>query len=459
MMSPKLILSVTTIPVISMFSSCSHFPREPEAKSKNAVQSLNVPAKFESETLEVPEVAKGLMSLFSDKRLNSYVNEALVNSPDLQLSLANLEEAGFNTRSSYAPGLPSLTGNGTAGRVRNNGSSSGLYSASLDAQWEVDVWGRIRAGVIASKRDQAAIAADHESARQSVVAQTMQAYFSLVASEKLLSLSQRRLSSFEQTVNLVQRRFESGTGNLSDLDLARTDVETTKAEEEGRKDDRDQAARRLAVLTGSYPSSKSSVKSYPSLKRSVPAGVPSTVMLSRPDIQAAYARILAADAGVTVAHRDLYPSFPLTASVGQESNVLSDLANSNFNVWSILANVSAPIIDGGERRSELGAANARAKQALALYRSTVLDAFEEVENALGSEYYLERQQKSFINALSAARSAETRTRRNYENGLVEILTLLDAQRRSFSTEESLINTEALRFQNRVSLALALGKGL
>jgi len=409
-MSPKLILSVTTIPVISMFSSCSNFPREPEAKSKNAVQSLNVPAKFESETLEVPEIAKGLMSLFSDKRLNSYVNEALVNSPDLQLSLANLEEAGFNTRSSYAPGLPSLTGNGTAGRIRNNGSSTGLYSASLDAQWEVDVWGRIRAGVIASKRDQAAIAADHESARQSVLAQTMQAYFSLVASEKLLSLSQRRLSSFEQTVNLVQRRFESGTGNLSDLDLARTDVETTKAEEEGRKDDRDQAARR-------------------------------------------------ADAGVTVAHRDLYPSFPLTASVGQESNVLSDLANSNFNVWSILANFSAPIIDGGERRSELGAANARAKQALALYRSTVLDAFEEVENALGSEYYLERQQKSFINALSAARSAETRTRRNYENGLVEILTLLDAQRRSFSTEESLINTEALRFQNRVSLALALGKGL
>ena len=117
------------------------------------------------------------------------------------------------------------------------------------------------------------------------------------------------------------------------------------------------------------------------------------------------------------------------------------------------------MIDGGSRRSELGAANARAKQALANYRSIVLSAFEEVENALGSEYYLKSQQLSYKKALTAAKSAESHTQRNYETGLVEILTLLDAQRRSFSTEESLINTEALRFQNRVSLALALGKGI
>lgn len=458
-MNTKLIFSTSLFPLLALMSSCRNMPVEPKSKALNARQAGTVPKRFDAMPPPVLEVAKGLRSLFSDSQLNNYVDEALSSNPSLQASLARLEESGFNTRKSYAPSLPSLTAGGVLGRRRANGANTGLYSASLDAQWEVDVWGRIRAGVSASTRDQAAIAADHESTRQSIAAQTMQAYFSLIAAEKLSELSQRRLSSFEKTVSLVNRRFEAGTGNLSDLDLARTDVENTRAQVEQRKNSRDQAARQLAALTGSYPNAKRSANSWPSLRRSVPAGVPSTVMMKRPDIHSAYERIRAADSRVTVAHRDLYPRFPLTASAGQQSNILKKLADTNFNVWSLAGNLTAPLIDGGSRRSELGAANARAKQALANYHSTVLSAFQEVENAIGSEYYLKSQQLSYQSALKAAKSAESRIQSNYENGLVEILTLLDAQRRSFSTEESLINTEALRFQNRVSLALALGKGI
>lgn len=467
-MHSKLLLMAATLLSLLATSSCSNFPAEPQSKAENARDALALPKRFDASQPPVPEVAKGLLSLFSDPKLERYVKQALAKNLDLKTSLARLEEAGFNTRKSYAARLPNLTGGASAGRSKINGANFGggigggkvgIYSASLDAQWEVDVWGRVRAGVSAALSDQASLAADHEAARQSIAAQTMQAYFLLVSSEKLLDLSQRRLASFEKTVALVNRRFEAGTGNLSDLDLAKTDVENTRAQVDQRKNARDQAARQLAVLMGSYPNTKASAKSYPALKRSVPAGVPASVMLSRPDIDAAYQRIRAADSRVTIAHRDLYPRFSLTASSGQQSNLLKDLANSNFNVWSIAGNLIGPITDGGNRRSELGAANARAKQALASYQSVVLSAFQEVENALGSEYYLKRQQASFKNALEAAKSAESRTQRNYETGLVEILTLLDAQRRSFSTEESLINTEALRFQNRVSLALALGKGI
>ena len=181
--------------------------------------------------------------------------------------------------------------------------------------------------------------------------------------------------------------------------------------------------------------------------------------MKRPDIDAAYQRIRAADSRVTVAHRDLYPRFSLTASGGNQSDALKSLADANFNVWAIAGNLTAPLIDGGQRKAELGAANARAKQALANYRSTVLNAFREVENALGSELYLLREEGSTRKALTAARSAEARILRSYETGLVEILTLLDTQRRSFTTEEALINTRALRYKNRVALALALGKGL
>jgi len=258
----------------------------------------------------------GLTKLFADDVLNGYVKRALESNPSLKLSLANLIEAGFDTRQAIAPGLPTLTANGNATRADNGGSRSsslnsganGSFAVSLDARWELDLWGRIRAGVEAAQQSEQALAADYAAARQSIAAQTMQAYFALVAEDRLLDLSERRLESFEKTVVLVERRFEAGTGGLSDVDLAKTDVETTKAEVEGRKDTRDQAARRLLALTGSYPKAKTVVRGvWPSLRRGVAAGIPSDVMLNRPDIHAAYLRILAADSNLRVAQRDFYP--------------------------------------------------------------------------------------------------------------------------------------------------------
>ena len=444
-----------------VFSACSNIPDEPGSQAAKATKEVVIPTRFDAQsgTRPTPEIAKGLLSLFSDTQLKKYVNLSLVNNPDLKTTLAQLEEADFNTNVAYAAKRPTLTGNSSVGGTRSRGENSRTTSASLDVAWEIDVWGRIRAGVRATQQDREALASDYEAAQESIAAQTMQAYFTLISSEQLLELSSRRLASFEETEALVNRRFEAGTGDLSELSLARTDVESTRAEIEGRKDDRDQAARQLKLLTGSYPDARFSANSYPSLRRSVPAGVPSTVMMNRPDIYAAYQRILAADSRVTVAHRDFYPDFSLTASSGRQSNSLQGLGSSNFSVWSLLANLSTPIIDGGERRSELGAANARAKQALSDYKSVVLSAFEEVENALGAEYYLKQQQVAFERALKAAKQAEAQTQRNFESGLSEVLTLLDAKRRSFTAEEALINTKAQRYDNRVSLALALGKGL
>ena len=458
----KLFLTNPLILISATLSSCS-IPDEPASQSLQAADKVVIPTRFDKQSTRTDaprlEVTKGLLSLFSDNELKRYVKLALKNNPDLKSSLARLEEAGFNTRVARAAKRPSVNASVTYGRVRSSGINSTERSSTLDAQWEIDVWGRIEAGVQAAYRDRAALAADHEAARQSIAAQTMQAYFSLVSSEKLLGLSRRRLVSFEATETLVNRRFEAGTGDLSELSLARTDVENTRAEIEGRKNVRDQAARQLRLLTGAYPDARLSAQSYPSRKARVPAGIPSSVMMSRPDINAAYQRIIAADARVTVAHRDFYPQFPLTGSTGRRSNTLQGLSSTDFSVSSIVANFAATLVDGGELRANLGAANARAKEALADYHSVVLSAFQEVENALGSEVYLENQQAAFAEALKAAKQAEEQTQRNFESGLTEVLTLLDAKRRSFSAEESLINTEAQRFDNRVSLALSLGKGL
>lgn len=443
--------------------SCPYLPG-PKAEGRN--DGLDFPGAYRSGRAPVPELVESLGGIFKDADLKKLMRLSQQRNPDLEAAAARLEEAGFNTRSARAGLFPSLTGNAGASRGQSNSAGGGFnfgsviterYSSSLDAQWEVDVWGKIRAGASAAEANRDAAAADYEAAKQSIAAQTAQAYFDLVASTQLRDLANRQLESFQSTLDLVNRRFELGTADLGGLDLAKTDVENARASINDRKNSRDQAARRLAALAGAYPDASLGADSWPSLRRSVAAGIPSTLLMRRPDIHSAYELILAADSNVKVAHADLFPSFGLTASGGQQSGELKDLANSDFTVWSIAANLTAPILDGGRRRAELGAANARAKQALATYRSTVLNAFREVENGLGSELYLKKQEDATASALASAKSAEDRSLRNYESGLVEILTVLDTKRRRFSAEESLINLRNLRFQNRVALALALGK--
>lgn len=441
-------------------------PYLPGAKAGGRDDGLGVPGDYGSGRPVGPELVDSLGSVFNDSGLKKQMRLSQSRNPDLEAAAARLEEAGFNTRSARAGLFPSLTGNSGGNRTQTNSAGVGFdfgsvitqrQNASLDAQWEVDVWGKIRAGASAAAANRDAAAADYEAAKQSIAAQTAQAYFDLVATTHLRDLASRQLESYQSTLDLVNRRFELGTADLGELGLAKTDVENAKASINGRKNSRDQAARQLAALTGVYPDASLGANSWPSLLRSVKAGIPSTLLMRRPDIYSAYQRILAADSNVKVAYADLFPSFGLTASGGQQSGELNDLANSNFTVWSIAANLTAPILDGGRRRAELGASNARAKQALATYRSTVLNSFREVENGLGSELYLKKQEDATSNALSSAKNAEERSLRNYESGLVEILTVLDAKRRRFSAEESLINLRNLRFQNRVALALALGK--
>lgn len=441
-------------------------PSLPDSKAGSRDAWLEIPRDYNGGRSPVPELVDSLGDLFGDAGLRKQIALSQRHNPDLAAAAARLEEAGFNTRNARGGLFPSLDFGAGASRSQTNSAGGGFnfgsviterYSASLDAQWEVDVWGRIRAGVAAAGANEKAIAADYAAARQSIAAQTAQAWFDLVAATKSSELASERRDSFQSTYDLVNRRFGLGTADLGELSLAKTDVENAEADINARKNSRDQASRRLATLTGSYPDASRSASSWPSLTRAVAAGIPSTLLESRPDIFSAYMRIMAADANVKVAHSELFPKFSLTSSGGQQSSALGDLAKSDFTVWSIAANLSAPIVDGGSRRAELGAANARAKQALAAYRSTVLNAFREVENALGSELYLGKQEQATASALDAARSAEDRALRNYESGLVEILTVLDAKRRRFAAEESLINLRNLRLQNRVALALALGK--
>ncbi|MGY8686591.1 MAG: efflux transporter outer membrane subunit [Verrucomicrobiales bacterium] len=421
--------------------------------------SIELPKAYVADEEPSLEVKQSLLQLFSNKELREVVESALTNNPDLLASRARLEELGFNLRKTKGALFPSLSVNSSSSRSKSIAvPRTTSHNVSLDARWEVDVWGRIRSNVAAVSADRASALSDHQSASQSLAAQVMQAWFQLVSAEKSLGLSQRRVDSFESTAQLVQRRFELGQASLGQLKLAKTDVENSRADFEASRNQRDMASRQVRVLMGGYPDESLSTTSWPSLENTVAAGLPSDLLRKRPDIVAAYQDIRAADARVQVAHADLFPSFTLTASGGRQTNTLSDLANSNFNYWNLIGNLSAPIFEAGQRRAELGAAGKRAEQAYRRYQSVVLNALREVEDALGSEQYLAREESARLAAFREAQAAFDRTRRDYEAGITDLLSLLETQRGVFNTEQQTIKLRASRLNNRVALALALGKG-
>ncbi|MEN8773897.1 MAG: efflux transporter outer membrane subunit [Akkermansiaceae bacterium] len=431
-----------------------------------AEKPLALPTRFDSSIPPVPQIASSLRTLFSDPSLNHYLSQAAVTNPSLEAAAATLEESGFTTRQSSGALYPSISANGNGFRSQSNSAGQGFdvgtfdaqrFSATLDVQWELDLWGRVRAGVQASQQDLLVALAEFKTAHQSIAAQTAQAYFQLVAASCREALAQHRLNSLKSTHRLVDARFERGTGTLAEVSLAKTDVENARARLAELTNARHQASRLLGSITGGYPDRSHSAKNWPNLNRKIPAGIPSSLLRSRPDIDAAYQRIRAADSRIKVAHAGLFPTFSLTGNFGRQSADLVDLTSPSVRVWSIVGNLTAPLFQGGTLRAELGAANARGKAAVANYHSAVITALREVEDALGSETFLLQRENTTRSALAAARTAESRTLRSYESGISGILTLLEAQRRAFNTEETLIDIQELRYLNRVTLALALGK--
>lgn len=405
-------------------------------------------------------ISRELRELFGDPELDWLVAKAEANNPDLLRSRARLAEQGFQLKQTQSRRFPEVGGGFSAGRQDEPSlGSSQQFSLGLDASWEVDVWGKLGAGVRAARADLATAAADTEAVRQSLSAQTMQAYFALIAASRLESLDRRRVESFASTVELVDGRFDLGAATLAEKSLAKSDFDNARADLEASRDARNRAARQLKTLLGDYPDDNLRATDWPRLPKGVPAGVPSEVLLARPDIAAAYQTVVAADERVTVAHREMFPSFVLTAEGGSRGTVLSQLAESGFDYWSVLGNLSAPLFNAGRLKSEHRAAGKRAEQAYLSWQSTVLSAFEEVENALGTEHYLAREEKARLAALQAGETALTRTRRDFEAGTTDLLNLLETQRRLFQTERQTIVIRQSRLDNRVALALALGKGV
>lgn len=407
---------------------------------------------------------------FHDATLDSLVDHALAHNHDLQAAAARVLEARALAGGTRADRWPSIEVGGTASRSKSaNLNFPGFisphltaFSASATARYEADLWGRVARG------DEAAIAAllasEHERAAlaRSIVAAVINARLEARELSGRIHLTEATLTSYRQSLGAVQDRYRQGLVPSLDLELARQNLLAGQAGLPPLRQQLAAARRRLEVLCGSYPHGLTpgdqparAMVTAPTIP-SVPEGLPSDLLDRRPDLQAAELRLHAAVAQVGQAKAALYPRISLTGSSGFSSRELSELGTSGTDVWSLVGNLVMPLINRGATKAQYKAAEARAAQAAAGYRQTVLEAFAEVENSLDLDFYLALQYRDLGEATLAAVQAERLAADRYRRGLDNILVMLESQRRSYATQNQLLTVQRQRLAARVNLIVALG---
>lgn len=412
---------------------------------------------------------------FDDPRLSALVDEALEHNRDLGAAVARMEQALAQARIAGSTLAPALDANASGARrqqvfvglpLPGGGvlqSRSTAYGASLDLSWEIDLWGRLRAGRDAADADARAAAADTTGAALSLAAQASKAWFALLEARAQIELAEATARSWQDNADWIRARYERGLASALDLRLALSNTEDARAARAAREDSAQRIARQLEVLLGRYPDAAAlglaeEGAGLPPPPDAPPVGLPATLLERRPDLVAARERLAAADQRVAESKAALLPGLGLTASAGRSSDELEDLLDGDFSVWSVGAGLTAPLFRGGALRAAVDVSEARAVEAWNLYEQRVLGACAEVEAALAAEAWLSEREQALAASTREARAAETLARERYRSGVEELVTLLDAQRRAATNESRWIEVRRERLDNRVDLYLALGGG-
>jgi NodT family efflux transporter outer membrane factor (OMF) lipoprotein len=407
---------------------------------------------------------------FGNEQINQLVDEALAHNFDLMAAAARVDAAAAVAKAAGADLYPNANLRFDASRRRQNligipiPGSGGVITTrstslgvSLDIAWELDLWGRIRSGQSATLADLQATWAELAGARLSIAAQVVKAWFAVVESRLQLELAEETVDSYRLSADQVRRRYEEGVRTSLDLRLALSSLYAAEALLEFRKQQLDITKRQLEILLGRYPGADLTADSdLPTIDTEVPAGLPSELLIRRPDLLAAERRYAAAEKRVSKARRAFFPRLSLTGTGGTLSEQLGDLVDGDFGVWSIAANLTQPIFQGGRLRANLAQSEAASDQALAQYAVSLLVAFGEVESSLFAEQTLANQEVHTANAAEQSEAARQLAERQYNAGLVDYITVLETQRRSLNSQSELISVSRQRLDARVNLHVALG---
>jgi len=418
---------------------------------------------------------------YGDPELNALVLEALRRNWDIRKAAARVSELRsqlIQTRSDRFPSVnlqaqvqrqrrtttipvPVLKGGAFELQNRQERMSTDVFSLSLPASYELDLWGRLaraeqgaRASILQAFENQRTVA-------QTIVAETISLYLSTEATERRIQILKKSIDNYHQSVKLVEFRYNRGLASILDLRQARRALAQAEAALPSLNQELGTAQQKMAILLGRYPRTRpprEHPKDYFKNLAPVPPGLTSGLLLRRPDLRAAEARLKALNAQVGEARANRFPHITLTASYGYSSDALNHILSPESKLWSIAAGLVQPLFDAGRLKAVEEGALARYRQGVADYARTVLTAFSEVENALLVRQEQLERRKRVLMLLEEARATQKVAEGRYRRGLTGYITVLDAQQSRFQAEETLVLVDLSLLTNRVSLYRSLGGG-
>ena len=448
---------VASFLLVFLLAACARSP-------KNQAQRLPITVPKQYQKGEGPAQANqhNWLADFNDPRLLELVESVQASNFDLQAAAARLETATANQRITRSARFPSIDGTFSGSRQKNNfqnlAGSIGTrifnnYNLNARIAWEADLWGKVKNRTQAAIADVEAEQANYQAFQFSLAANALRTWFDTVEAELQLQLAQKTLSVFEQNLKVVQASFERGLPDRAlDVRLTRANVENARSTVALRKRFRDSSGRALEALLGRYPNNELDISTdLPSLILTVPPGLPSELLHRRPDLRSAERQLAAALERVKIAKKDLLPTISLSSSSGTSSGELRDVLDPDLLIWNLAGNIGQPIFQGGRLLASIDAAKANSQAALATYAQTALNAFQEVESLLAAEHFLLEELQATQSAATESVAAETLAWQQYQRGLVDIITVLESQRRAFTAQSSLLTATNNRLANRINL--------
>jgi outer membrane protein, multidrug efflux system len=402
---------------------------------------------------------------FGSGQLDDLIGQAQRTNLDLAIAAARIEEADAQARIAGAPLLPALTGQAVATRQRIVTPTAGarfqtIYSPTLNASYELDFWAKNRALSAAGRAGALASRFNQQSVALAVVGAVASTYFSYQSLEERVQIAEGNLRSAQQILDGLMTQQKAGLVTALDVAQQQAAVAATAAVVPTLRQQRTQTRYALALLLGQLPESlRIETESLSRLKRPIVApGLPSELLRRRPDVAAAEQSLIAANANVLAARAALFPSVDLTAGGGFQAGQLTGLIVPANRIYALTGSLMQPIFRGGALRGQLAVSRARQLELLNSYRSAVLGAFENTENALVAVRESTDHEAREVEALERAREAFDFARQRLKAGTVNVLAVLTAENALFAAEDAHAQAQDLRLQALVSLYVALGGG-
>lgn len=416
-----------------------------------------------------PQQLAAWWTVLNDRELTSLIEQAVAGNHDLKKAVASIREARARRGLSRTDLYPTLDASGTVTRSRGSaGADAGaaattdLFSAGLDAAWEIDLFGSVRRDIEVKEANLAAAGESLHDTLVSLTAEVATNYVDLRTAQARLDLTETSLKNLEETYALARWKYQAGLGDELAAQQARYTLENARAQAPALRTSLTEARNRLAILLGKQPGSLDSdlnaTGPIPVCPALVAVGIPADLLRQRPDVRRAERQFALQTAQIGVATAELYPKLKLSGAIGLQALQPGSLLRSDNANSSGSAGITWRVFDAGAIRQNIEIQSALQEQSLLAYEAAVLTALEEAENAMGAYAQEQQRRRSLAEAVMAAEAAAELARIKYKAGLADFTAVLETERSLLTYRDQLVQSDGTIVANLIKLYKALGGG-